>query len=112
MRHRAFMTFDALAGIFLLAALATALAVAGNMRAKTAMQLANQRKANAAAQEALSNLQAGSEAKLSDVTAKVTLRYSGKRVGNLEWVEVTVVREGRYASIMGLAPTTQPGGTP
>jgi hypothetical protein len=112
MRHRAFMTLDAMAGLFLLASLATALAVAGNMRAKTALRLSDQRKANAAAQEALANLQSGGAAKVADESAKASVRYTGPRLGKSEWVEVTVEREGRHASLTGLAPATQPGVTP
>lgn len=107
-RRRGLMTIDALAGLMLLVALATALAVAANMRAKNAHLLSDQRKANNAAQEALANLQSGSEAKVADESVEISVQRTGKRVVDREWVEVNVVREGRHASIVGLAPATQP----
>ena len=103
------MTTDALAGLILLATLATLLAVAVAMRHKSAQHLSDQRRANNAAQEALANLQAGRDAKVADEFAQVSVDRSGKTVGRREWVEVKVVREGRHASIVGLAPATQPG---
>jgi hypothetical protein len=110
-RRRGLMTLDALAGLMLLVALATALAVAANMRAKNAHLLSDQRKANNAVQEALANLQYGGEAKATDESAEISVQCTGKRVADREWVEVNVVREGRHASIVGLAPATQPAGS-
>lgn len=107
-RRRGFMTMDALAGLMLLVALATALAVAANMRARNAHLLSDQRKANNAAQEVLANLQSGGEAKSAHESVQISIQRAGKRVADREWVEVKVLREGRHASIVGLAPATQP----
>ena len=107
-RRRGLMTMDALAGLMLLIALATALAVAANMRARNAHLLSDQRKANNAAQEVLANLQSGGEAKVKDESVQISVQRTGKRVADREWVEVRVVREGRHASIVGLVPATQP----
>ena len=112
MNRHGLMTFDALAGLFLLAAIATALAVSANLRQKSAVQLTHQRQANAAAQEALGNLQTTGKPQISDSSIEVSVEYTGQRVGKSEWVEVSTACEGRHASIVGLAPTTQPGVSP
>jgi hypothetical protein len=106
------MITDAIGGLFLLAALATLLAVAIGVQSKGAKLLLDQRIANNEAQEVLAKLQEGGEAKVSDESANVSVERTGKHVGDKEWVEVKVVREGRHASIVGLAPATQPGSTP
>jgi hypothetical protein len=110
MRRRAFMMADAIAGLTLLATLATLLAVAVTLRAKTATHLVDQRQANNLAQEALANLQSTGDAKMPDDSAEVSVDRTGKRIGDREWVEVKVIHNGRHASIAGLAPATQPGG--
>jgi hypothetical protein len=98
------MMMDALAGLMLLIALATALGVAASMRAKNAQLLVEQRAANNAAQEAMANLQSGGEAKVVDESTEVSVQHTGKLVGDKEWIEISVVRAGRHASIVGLAP--------
>ncbi len=107
-RRHAFMTFDAIAGLFLLAALATALAVGLNLRDKTTVRLISQRKANTVAQQALARLQAGGEASIADAPGSVSVQYLGTRVGSHEWVEITAISDGRRGSIVGLAPATRP----
>jgi hypothetical protein len=109
-RRKAFMTFDALAGLFLLVALATALAVAATLRQKSAVHLADQRAANALAEQVLLHLQATGQT-MDDSSSSISIARSGQHVGKLEWVEVTVRRNGRRASMTGLAPATQPGGS-
>ena len=110
MRRRAFMMADAIAGLTLLATLATLLAVAVTMRQKSATHLVDQRQANNLAQEALANLQTTGNANVSDGSVEISVDRTAKRVGDREWVEVNVVHHGRHASIVGLAPATQPGG--
>jgi len=112
MRRRGFMMTDAIGGLLLLATLATLLAIAIGVQSRSSARLLEQRRANAAAQEALANLQAGGEAKVADDAASVEVQRSGKFVGRSEWVEVKVARAGRHASIVGLAPTTQSAVTP
>jgi len=106
------MMADAIAGLVLLGTLATLLAVAAGMRHKSSQRLSVQRHAQVIAQEALANLQATGEAKTSDDAATVDVQRTGKITGNREWVEVKVIADGRHASIVGLAPTTQPGVSP
>lgn len=107
-RSTAFMTFDALAGLFLLVALATALAVAATLRQKSAAHLADQRVANSLAEQVLLHFQFTGQT-TDDSSSQISIARSGKRVGKSEWIEVTVLHNSRRASITGLAPTTQPG---
>ncbi len=103
------MTFDALSGLFLLGALATALAVAATLRQKSIAHLADPRAANSLAEQTLLHLQSTGQL-IDDSSASISLAHSGQRVGKQEWVEVTVLQNGRRASITGLAPATQPEG--
>jgi len=103
------MAVDVLAGIFLLAAMATALVVAAHVQASSAQAFSDQRKANAIAQEALLNLQTSGKATSSEQAATVSVQHTGERAGDGEWVEVRVVWQNRHASIVGLAPA---GGAP
>jgi Tfp pilus assembly protein PilX len=102
-RKRAFMTMDALAGLFLLAALATALVVAAHAQQRAAHNLADQRRALAAAQSAIQNLSVN--APIDDKQASVS--RTGLRVGEKEWVEVTGICNGRRVSLTFLASTVQ-----
>ena len=112
MRRRGFMMADAIAGLFLLAALGTLLAVAIGMQSRSANRLLDQRRANNSAIESLANLQSSGEAKASDQSATVAVERSAKFVAGKEWVEVRVTLNGRHASIVGLAPATQPEAKP
>lgn len=103
-RRRAFMTADALAGVFLLAALTTLLATCVNARQQKSRQFAEQRRALSAAQEVLVNLQTRGQPTCSDPAAKIEIVRSGTRLADCEWVEVSVTRESRRATLSGLAP--------
>jgi hypothetical protein len=92
-----------LAGIFLIAAMATALIVAAHVQAKSESAFADQRKANAIVQEALLNLQTMGKATTAEPEAKVSVFNTGTRVDDREWVEVRVEFKTRHASIVGLA---------
>jgi len=100
---RGFITFDMLAGIFLLVAMASVLAASTGLRARNAQHLADQRAAMAVAQRTLSegNPPAGS-------SARITVDHTGKRISDREWINVSVILNGRHASLSGLAPA---GGT-
>jgi hypothetical protein len=114
-RTSGFLTLDVLAGIFLLMALAITLAVSANLRQRSAQRLAEQRQALAVAQEVLVNLRSSGQSSTSDTAAQVSVERTGRRLADLEWVQVTVIREGRRASLLGLAraPATRPaGGSP
>ena len=109
-RHRGMMTLDVLAGIFLLAALATLLAVAINERSRSAGSLFRQRTALSAAQQALAALQQNTAPTGADADVVVSVRRTGRVVGSQEWVEVTAVCDRRSATLVGLAP--RPGSQP
>jgi hypothetical protein len=105
MRMRnAFMTMDALAGLFLLAALATALAVAAHSRQRAAENLATQRSALAATQRVIAQLQTGQPEQ-----DRVSIVHTGRRLGSGEWVEVSVEVDGRRVPLLAVTPAT--GGT-
>ena len=99
--RRAFMTLDVLAGIFLLAALITLLAGAAKMRHSSARQFAAQRDALNVAQATLERLQTREPIVADGNTSIVATK---QYVAGREWVEVTVIRDGRRASIIGLVP--------
>jgi Tfp pilus assembly protein PilX len=98
-RERGFMMMDVMAGIILLTALAGALAVATNLRQRNAQHLIDQRTAMRIAQDALAAGQAPQNS-----PAKVSIARTGTRVGSREWIEVSVVYNGRHAALAGLAP--------
>jgi hypothetical protein len=106
------MTMDALAGLFLLASLATLLVVAVNLRYRAASSLASQRDALHAAQHALQTLQTSRQLPQRDLIVIPT----GHRLGEYEWYQITSTTNGRSVSLLGLAPaglvpaTTQPAG--
>lgn len=108
-----FLLADVLLGLILLATLATVLALSLNMRSRSAIRLAHQRAALQTAQQVLAALGSDGQAPAVDPGMTVQISRSGTRSGDFEWVEVTVVHEGRRAALVGLArPTTQPGGGP
>jgi type II secretory pathway pseudopilin PulG len=111
-RRSGFLAMEVLVALLLLLALAIVLAVSAGMRLRTAQRLADQRLALAAAEEVLSNLRSGGSPTSADASARVSISRSGKPLASMEWIQVTVLREGRRATLVGLAPTTQPGGAP
>src|SRR2546421_2619594 len=104
-RGPGFMMIDVMAGIILLTALAGALAVATNLRQRNAQHLADQRAAMRIAQDALAAGQAPENS-----PAKISIARTGKHLGQREWIEVTVLYNGRHAALAGLAPAE--GGSP
>jgi len=100
-RQRGFMIFDAIAGIGLLVALAAALATAATLRQRNADHLADQRAAIRIAQQAIAS---GKPPLDAPVDTKIELKYTGKRIGDREWVEAMVIFNGRRATLAGLAP--------
>lgn len=105
-RRTGFLLADVIVGMFILALLTTVLLVSLNLRSKSMRKLESQRAALEQAERVLAGLQSGgvpSELQGS----QLAVRRTGKRVGTMEWVEVSISREGRTAAITGLAPTTR-----
>jgi hypothetical protein len=101
--HRGYMLIDALAGLVLLVALATVFARAHALQAGTNVRVHDQRRALQDAQTVLMKLQSSPGADAPKIDgAKISVTHLGKRSGSGEWIEVTVVREGRSASLVGL----------
>ena len=106
--RRGIVLLDVLIGIILLGSLLTVLAVSTNLRNRAAARMAAQRGAVQLAEKALSDLQRGTNTQPADHAGTVAVRYSGKRIGTLEWVQITANHDGRSAALTGLAPSTQP----
>lgn len=108
-----FILADILLGLMLLAALSTIIAVSLNMRHRSAMNLSRQRAALQTAQQVLLSLTTTAPAPAIEAGTSITISRTGPGVGAMEWVQVTVIHEGRRAQLSGLAPpTTRPGGAP
>jgi Tfp pilus assembly protein PilV len=99
LQRRGFMMMEVLAGLFLLIALSMALAASVGLRAKNAQKLSDQRAALAIAQQTLA-----SGAAPADSPARVSIKQSDKRIGNRQWIEVSVALNGRHITLCGLAP--------
>jgi hypothetical protein len=97
------MTMDALAGLFLLAALATALVVASRAQQRAAASLTAQRRALAATQRAIEQLQAARR-----IGDGVHVVNTNARVGSLEWAQVEAEVDGRRVDLMALVARSQP----
>jgi hypothetical protein len=107
------VTIDALVGLFIIAGLISLFGFAMNLRQRNADRLADQRRAFNTASLVLAGLQASPQTQIpSEPDSRVSIQRSGKRVGDLEWVEVTAIYAGRHVSIVGLAKTVVPGATP
>src|SRR4051812_39511107 len=104
-KRHGLMTIDALAGLMLLGALASALAVGTNVSRRAARQFASQREALLVAQQTVDALRVGSTIPTSD---DVVIARTGPRVGDREWIEITVTKNSRRATLAALVPATQP----
>jgi len=98
------MLIEVLAGIFLLLALAMALGASVALRARNAQHLSDQRAALAIAQQVLTEGVAPVES-----PAQISIHRGDKRIGNRQWVDVSVTLNGRHASLSGLAPVESGG---
>ncbi|HWP40750.1 MAG TPA: hypothetical protein VNL70_07480 [Tepidisphaeraceae bacterium] len=94
------MTMDVLAGLFLLASLATVIVVTLNPRHRVLSSLTSQRDALHAAEQALHMLQTTRQLPQTDLIIIPT----GHRLGDYEWCQITASRNGRRVSLVGLAP--------
>jgi type II secretory pathway pseudopilin PulG len=112
-RRNGFLAADVLLGLMLLGVLATVLAMALNMRSQAALRLAEQRTALQTAEHVLMGLATDGRTPATDPEMTVQVTRRGERLGEYEWVDVTVIHGRHRASLVGLArPTTQPGGAP
>ena len=98
-RRRGFMMIDMLAGIILLTAMATMLAASAGLRERNAQHLSDQRAALQIAEQTLFSGKAPEK-----TPAQITIRRSTTRIGQREWIEVSVLLNGRHATLAGLVP--------
>lgn len=104
-RYRGILLADLMTGILIMALLATVLMVSLTLRSKSARKLEIQRAAMQQAERALVSLQDGQRPQAQD--ERLSIQRTGKLVGRMEWVEISVKQDGRTASLAGLAPTTR-----
>jgi hypothetical protein len=103
LRPRGLMVADAVAGLALLAVLGTSIVVAVRSQQMASERLSDTRGAAWAAEQALSQMQAGRPAG-QDVRVE-PLNAEGAPQG-FAWVRVRAERHGRPADLIGLVPTT------
>lgn len=104
-RYRGILLADLMTGILIMALLATVLLVSLTLRSKSARKLEIQRAAMQQAERALVSLQDGQLPQAQD--ERLSIQRTGKLVGRMEWVEISVKQDGRTALLAGLAPTTR-----
>lgn len=107
-KQSGFILIDVLAGIFLLAALSTAMMVAINVRNRAAIKFADQRQAIELARQTLADLQANHPPP-NLPNARISISPTTQPARDLRWVRVTVELNGRSATLAGAVPATQPG---
>jgi hypothetical protein len=102
-RARGLMVADAVAGLALLAVLATTIVIAVRSQGIASERLSDSRGATWAAEEALAEMQAGrpagKEVLVDDLKADATPE-------GFAWVRVHAERHGRSADLIGLVPKT------
>jgi hypothetical protein len=114
------MLADILVGFAVVLILAAALAVSLKRRQAVVDHLADSRAATRVAEQTLTALQSGQAAPMGDAETKIEIRPAGAAaadVAGLRWVTVEITRNGRKASLTGLAkanavPATQPATRP
>lgn len=102
--RRGMIILDVMAGLFLLAVMATLLAVTINTSSRSAARLRDQREAHQIAQQVLMRLQTRSDLPAESEQTRIEVVRSGHRVGSMEWIDVAVIHHGRRAELTGLAP--------
>ena len=110
-RRRGFFLLDAITGFLVIGVLGLVLVSAITMNTRAHRRLRDAAAATAAAEQVLALLRDGQPAPQSLGGAAVRVRpmEAGEAPRKYRWVEVTVTREGRAATLVGLAPD---GGQP
>lgn len=107
----AFILIDVLAGLFLLAALASALAVAAHVRQLAAVKFGDQRQAIEIARESLADLQSHhpipTQSQYPGV--KISVAPTTQSTDHLSWSKVTVEFNGQRATLEGIIETAAGG---
>jgi hypothetical protein len=113
-RQPGFIMIDVLAGLFLLAALASAMAVAMHVRQLAAQKFGDQRQAIEIARETIADLQSHhpipTESQYPGV--KISVAPTTQSSDHLSWRKVTVELNGRQATLEGIADTESAGAKP
>jgi hypothetical protein len=105
MKHRAFMSIDALIGMFIVAGVTIGLLTAAHSQRQAEFLLANNRSALHLAEHALLSLQHHQPAPTL-AGAKLTLQpaNTGQAPPGYAWIKVTAVVAGQTQSLFGVVP--------
>jgi type II secretory pathway pseudopilin PulG len=107
-RPYGFFTIDALIGLFIIAALASALAVAMGRQRQSVTRFGDSRAAVHLAERALLNLQRGRPLPpVDDQTAISVKNLDTPGTGSQVWVEVSATVRGRTQNLIGLVPAAE-----
>ena len=117
--RNAFLEIDVLAGLIIVAALTLALAAVLGRQHRAVQKLADARAAAQVAEAVLADLQAGRAPAhvedRSDPDVSIDVRPAGDADGadasSRTWVEIVVTARGGRASLVGLVPKGDAGGT-
>jgi hypothetical protein len=105
---------DVLAGLFLLAALTSAMVVALHARRMAAQKFGDQRQAIEIARETLADLQSNHPipTEAQHPGAKISIAPATQSSDHLSWQKVTVEFNGRRATLEGVASEVTPASNP
>jgi hypothetical protein len=105
--RRAFIAIDFIVGFALLAFLGTLLVISLSKMHRSSDRMAEDRAMFRDAESALLDLQSGKSNEAKDVKFRP---IAGDAPAGRAWVEVTLTRDGREASLAGLVPQSAIGG--
>lgn len=115
--RRGFMFMDAVAGLVLITALATALAMSVGRQNRGEQKLADMRTATRIAEQTLAELRLTGKNSAVDGETRLTIQRAegGWQAEGQRWVEIRVRYRGQSAQLVGLAPSSalpKEGGRP
>jgi type II secretory pathway pseudopilin PulG len=111
-RRCAFLIAEAIMGLAIIVILTAVLSVALVRQNRASHKLSDSRAAERAAERTLTALQVRRPPPAPEEGSVIEIIpiQPAAGVGDLVWVQVRVTHRGRTATLVGLAPTTRPGG--
>lgn len=103
MKRRGYLIAEAVIAMSLIGVLIVAMAVMVTRQQKAAAALAEQRELARAAEQALLSLRSAEAPMPAGVEVRVEPVEGGETIAGRTWVRLTVAREGREVSLIGLA---------
>jgi len=106
-RRAAFLFFDLMIALAVLATLTTLMIVGVDRQRRTSQALSDTRAANRLAERVLLDLQQGHKPAAATGGERVAVARltGGQEISGYSWVSVTVESNGRHATLSGLAKT-------